>query len=140
MVHREIIYSLIWCLLSFATCFPAEKLPLNQQKSLSVPSPEKDLIPVLLFKRGPRTIANPTISTNVNNDVEWKEYPTISDIDGKLVRIVTGYFSYKSPEGISIFVHYNADSNGNQGGFKLGEFQPTPPPRPAYHPPIIRGG
>ncbi|XP_029668383.1 uncharacterized protein LOC115238567 [Formica exsecta] len=120
MVRRGIIYSLIWCLLSFPVCFtdklsPDQKAPLFARGS-------GGLILKPPFESEQKIAASPPVSTNVISEdgVERKEIATFKLVDGELVRVVEGSFSYKSPEGIPVSVHYTADENGYRAGFRLG--------------------
>ncbi|XP_032677269.1 uncharacterized protein LOC116846940 [Odontomachus brunneus] len=120
MVHRGIILSLVWCLLSYPACFSAEKLAPDQQAPLFARG-SGGLILKPPFE-GPSAAASPAISTNVINEdgVEREETASFKVVDGELVRVVEGHFSYKSPEGIPVSVNYVADENGNRAGFRLG--------------------
>jgi len=55
---------------------------------------------------GARAITNPPASTNdVSEDgVQREEIATLKLVDGELVRVVKGSYSYKSPEGIPVSV------------------------------------
>ncbi|XP_050448251.1 larval cuticle protein LCP-22-like [Cataglyphis hispanica] len=120
MARRGIIHSLIWCLLSFPMCFtdklsPDQKAPLFARGS-------GGLILRPPFEGEPKVAVSPSVSTNVINEdgVERQESATFKLVDGELVRVVEGSFSYKSPEGIPVSVHYIADENGYRAGFRLG--------------------
>ncbi|XP_020282168.1 uncharacterized protein LOC109853963 [Pseudomyrmex gracilis] len=121
MGHRGIVHSLTWCLLSFSACF-AEKLSSNQ-KAPQFARGSGGLILNPPFEREPKTAASPSISTNIINDedgVQRQEIATLKLVDGELVRVVEGSYSYKSPEGIPVSVNYVADENGYRAGFRLG--------------------
>lgn len=55
---------------------------------------------------GARAIADPVPSTNVvtEDDVQREETAMLKLVDGELVRVVEGSYSYKSPEGIPVSV------------------------------------
>ncbi|XP_014483443.1 PREDICTED: uncharacterized protein LOC106748986 [Dinoponera quadriceps] len=102
MVHHGIIHSLIWWLLPFLACCLAEKLSSNQQAPLFARG-SGGLILNPPFEGSPRTIASPAIPANVD-DVEMEEIATFKIVDGEVVRVVEGHYSYKSPEGIPVSV------------------------------------
>ncbi|KAL0118338.1 hypothetical protein PUN28_009169 [Cardiocondyla obscurior] len=111
----------IWCLLSFPAFF-AERLS-PDQKAPQFARGSGGLIlnpPFESEQREPRT--GPLTSTNVvgEDDVQREEVATLKLVDGELVRVVEGSYSYKSPEGIPVSVHYVADENGYRAGFRLG--------------------
>ncbi|KAH0946485.1 hypothetical protein HN011_011746 [Eciton burchellii] len=107
----------IWCLLSFPVCF-SEKLSPDQKAPLFARG-SGGLILNPPLERGPRIMSPPANLAN-GDGVERKEIATLKLVDGDLVRVVEGSFSYQSPEGIPVSVHYVADENGNRAGFKLG--------------------
>lgn len=56
---------------------------------------------------GPRAAASPLASTSITSEddgVEREEMATLKLVDGELVRVVQGSYSYKSPEGIPVSV------------------------------------
>lgn len=91
-------------MLSFPLCFteklsPDQKAPLFARGSggLSLKPP---------FESEQKVAASPPVSTNVLNEdgVERTEIATFKLVDGELVRVVEGSYSYKSPEGIPVSV------------------------------------
>ncbi|XP_072744204.1 uncharacterized protein [Anoplolepis gracilipes] len=120
MGRRGIIHSLIWCLLSFPVCF-TEKLSPDQKAPLFARG-SGGLILKPPLESEQKVAASPPVSTNVVSEdgVERNEIATFKLVDGDLVRVVEGSFSYKSPEGIPVSVHYVADENGYRAGFRLG--------------------
>lgn len=90
-------------MLSYPACFPAEKLSPDQQAPLFARG-SGGLILKPPFESGPN--ASPAVSTNVINEdgVEREETASFKVVDGELVRVVEGHFSYKSPEGIPVSV------------------------------------
>ncbi|XP_025159909.1 endocuticle structural glycoprotein SgAbd-1 [Harpegnathos saltator] len=121
MVYRRIVHSLVWWLLSYPACFPAEKLSPDQQAPLFARG-SGGLILKPPFESARSVATSPAVSTNtVSEDgVEREEIASFKLVDGELVRVVEGHFSYRSPEGIPVSVNYVADENGNRAGFRLG--------------------
>ncbi|XP_011697173.1 PREDICTED: uncharacterized protein LOC105455503 [Wasmannia auropunctata] len=104
MRRRGIIHSLIWCLLSFPAFF-AERLS-PDQKAPQFARGSGGLILKPPFE-GARAIADPAPpATNAvrEDDVQREEVATLKLVDGELVRVVEGSYSYKSPEGIPVSV------------------------------------
>ncbi|XP_025996056.1 uncharacterized protein LOC105205130 [Solenopsis invicta] len=119
MGRREIIFSLIWCLLSFPASFTERLSP--DQKAPQFARGSGGLILKPPFEDEQRAAAGRSITTNVNEDeIQREEIATLKDVDGELVRVVEGSYSYKSPEGIPVSVHYVADENGYRAGFRIG--------------------
>ncbi|XP_071556737.1 uncharacterized protein [Temnothorax nylanderi] len=120
MGHRGIIHSLIWCLLSFPASF-AERLSPDQKAPLFARG-SGGLILKPPFEGEQRAAAGPPTSANVVSEdgVQREEIATLKLVDGELVRVVEGSYSYKSPEGIPVSVHYVADENGYRAGFRIG--------------------
>ncbi|XP_011644047.1 uncharacterized protein LOC105431514 [Pogonomyrmex barbatus] len=119
MSHRGIIRSLIWCLLSFPVSF-AERLSLDQ-KAPQFARGSGGLILKPPFEAAQRT-TGPALSTNTvsEGNIQRQEIATFKLVDGELVRVVEGSYSYTSPEGIPVSVNYVADENGYRAGFRLG--------------------
>lgn len=101
-VYREQLPQ-IWCLLSFPASF-AERLSPDQKAPLFARG-SGGLILKPPFE-GARALADPPASTNtVSEDgVQREEVATLKLVDGELVRVVEGSYSYKSPEGIPVSV------------------------------------
>ncbi|XP_012543525.2 endocuticle structural glycoprotein SgAbd-1 [Monomorium pharaonis] len=119
MGHRRVIRSLIWCLLSFPAIL-AERLS-PDQKAPQFARGSGGLILNPPFEDEQKTVAGPPATSVVNEDgVQREEMATLKLVDGELVRVVEGSYSYKSPEGIPVSVHYVADENGYRAGFRLG--------------------
>ncbi|XP_014483442.1 PREDICTED: uncharacterized protein LOC106748985 [Dinoponera quadriceps] len=149
MVHRRIIHSMIWWLLWFPACFPAQRL-LPSQYAPSFTRGSERLISITPFVRVPSTVARPAFSTNVvNRDVDKQESVIFNNVNGKLIQVVNGHYAYISPEGIPVSIYYIVDDNGYRASFKLGTavtgYQPLEKPVPVdrpypVHPNIIRSG
>lgn len=94
----------IWCLLSFPVSF-AERLSPNQ-KAPQFARGSGGLILKPPFEGTQRAAASPSTSTNVVSEdgVQREEVATLKLVDGELVRVVEGSYSYKSPEGIPVSV------------------------------------
>ncbi|XP_014483438.1 PREDICTED: endocuticle structural glycoprotein SgAbd-2-like [Dinoponera quadriceps] len=122
MVHRGIIYSLIW-LLWFPACFPARRLLPVQQAPLFVRG-SRDLVPVLPFMNRPRAASNTAFSMNV---VDEDKQELFNDFGYQVI----GHYAYTSPEGIPVYVSYIADDKGYRAKFNLGSV--TIPHTPVSH-------
>ncbi|XP_029163485.1 uncharacterized protein LOC114934938 [Nylanderia fulva] len=120
MGRRGIVHALIWCLLSFPLCF-TEKLSPDQKAPLFARG-SGGLILKPPFESEQKVAASPPVSTNILNEdgVERTEVATFKLVDGEVVRVVEGSYSYRSPEGIPVSVNYIADENGYRAGFRLG--------------------
>ncbi|CAL1687350.1 unnamed protein product [Lasius platythorax] len=120
MDRRGIIHALIWCLLSFPLCF-TEKLSPDQKAPLFARG-SGGLILKPPLESEQKVASSPPVATNVVSEdgVERKETASFKVVDGELIRVVEGSFSYKSPEGIPVSVNYIADENGYRAGFRLG--------------------
>lgn len=92
-------------MLSFPACFPAAKLSPDQQAPLFARG-SGGLILKPPLEGGPSAATSPAVSTNVINEdgVEREEIASFKLVDGELVRVVEGHFSYRSPEGIPVSV------------------------------------
>ncbi|XP_011865529.1 PREDICTED: uncharacterized protein LOC105560757 [Vollenhovia emeryi] len=104
MSRRGITRSLIWCLLSFPALF-AERLS-PDQKAPQFARGSGGLILKPPFEGARAIAAGPPTSTNVASEdgVQREEVATLKLVDGELVRVVQGSYSYKSPEGIPVSV------------------------------------
>lgn len=96
----------IWCLLSFPVSFTERLSP--DQKAPQFARGSGGLILKPPFEGAQRAAAGPSTSTNVINEdgVQREEVATLKLVDGELVRVVEGSYSYKSPEGIPVSVQW----------------------------------
>lgn len=101
---RNVNFFQIWCLLSFPVGF-TEKLSPDQKAPLFARG-SGGLILHPPLQDGPRTTANQVAATKLasENGVERVEMATLKLVNGELVRVVEGSFSYRSPEGIPVSV------------------------------------
>ncbi|KMQ93046.1 hypothetical protein RF55_6891, partial [Lasius niger] len=101
---ESFVFKMIWCLLSFPLCF-TEKLSPDQKAPLFARG-SGGLILKPPLESEQKIASSPPVATNVVSEdgVERKETASFKVVDGELIRVVEGSFSYKSPEGIPVSV------------------------------------
>nr|XP_033330551.1 uncharacterized protein LOC117222762 isoform X1 [Megalopta genalis] len=112
----------LWLVLLIAYCCDGEKLSPDQKAppfargsgGLILNTPLED------NKARHRPIQSGPSGSTAGDQVQREETEMLKEVDGELVRVVKGSFSYKSPEGLPISVKYEADENGNRASFKFG--------------------
>ncbi|XP_066582002.1 uncharacterized protein [Prorops nasuta] len=109
--YLVLLWFLNWC--SAEKLDPDQKAPLFARGSAG-------LVLEAPMENGPPS--SDSISSNNNVDgVEREESEMLKAVDGQLIRVVKGHFSYNSPEGTPVFVKYEADENGNRASFRIGK-------------------
>ncbi|XP_053971373.1 uncharacterized protein LOC128872566 [Hylaeus volcanicus] len=121
IVPRSLI---LWLLVLSVCCCIGEKLSPDQKAPLFARG-SGGLILNTPFednkaRKSPVASANVNVNANAEDGVQREETEMLKEVDGELVRIVKGSFSYNSPEGLPISVKYEADENGNRASFKFG--------------------
>nr|XP_033330569.1 uncharacterized protein LOC117222762 isoform X3 [Megalopta genalis] len=120
--NRRTFSQVLWLVLLIAYCCDGEKLSPDQKAppfargsgGLILNTPLED------NKARHRPIQSGPSGSTAGDQVQREETEMLKEVDGELVRVVKGSFSYKSPEGLPISVKYEADENGNRASFKFG--------------------